>query len=242
MGTKKIDFFFSRKFEIEFDLYFDLCWRAEIIQVGLNMHLYVDIGDASSSLWGSTSSFFSRMALLFSLSADFTAGHCTGNFLIYLSFSALRHAMFLIYDEPLWMLFLSLHLLFRALGLRVCDFQHGWIRTLVLRFTLALHVLYIKYGPYNFFKHKSSRVALYWAGLRALFFLLLTCMHATPFFAYVAPGHFITPNFLQTIVFAQFGAFVCLLFHLLIGISFLFVLMINPWLHEFFFRRFYSLR
>ena len=49
--------FFSRKFEIEFDLYFDLCWRAEIIQVGLNMHLYVDIGDASSSLWGSTSSF-----------------------------------------------------------------------------------------------------------------------------------------------------------------------------------------
>ena len=52
MGTKKFDFFF-KKFEIEFDL----CWRAEIIQVGLNMHLYVDIGDASSSLWGSTSSF-----------------------------------------------------------------------------------------------------------------------------------------------------------------------------------------
>ena len=50
-------FFFSKKFEIEFDLYFDLCWRAEIIQVGLNMHLYDDIGDASSSLWGSTSSF-----------------------------------------------------------------------------------------------------------------------------------------------------------------------------------------
>ena len=57
MGTKKFDFF-SKKFEIEFDLYFDLCWRAELIQVGLNMHLYVDIGDASSSLWGSTSSFF----------------------------------------------------------------------------------------------------------------------------------------------------------------------------------------
>ena len=55
MGTK-ILIFFSKKFEIEFDLYFDLCWRAEIIQVGLNMHLYVDIGDASSSLWGSTSS------------------------------------------------------------------------------------------------------------------------------------------------------------------------------------------
>ena len=48
--------FFSKKFEIEFDFHFDLCWRAEIIQVGLNMHLYVDIGDASSSLWGSTSS------------------------------------------------------------------------------------------------------------------------------------------------------------------------------------------
>ena len=53
---KNLIFFFSKKFEIEFDLYFDLCWRAEIIQVGLNMHLYVDIGDASSSLWGSTSS------------------------------------------------------------------------------------------------------------------------------------------------------------------------------------------
>ena len=52
---KKLIFFL--KFEIEFDLYFDLCWRAEIIQVGLNMHLCVDIGDASSSLWGSTSSF-----------------------------------------------------------------------------------------------------------------------------------------------------------------------------------------
>ena len=49
--------FFSKKFEIEFDLYFDWSWRAEIIQVGLNMHLYVDIGDASSSLWGSTSSW-----------------------------------------------------------------------------------------------------------------------------------------------------------------------------------------
>ena len=56
MGTKKFDFI-SKKFEIEFHLYFDLCWRTEIIQVGLNMHLYVDIGDASSSLWGSTSNF-----------------------------------------------------------------------------------------------------------------------------------------------------------------------------------------
>ena len=56
METQKFDFFSSKKFEIEFDLYFDLCWRAEIIQVGLHKHLYVDIGDASSSLWGSTSS------------------------------------------------------------------------------------------------------------------------------------------------------------------------------------------
>ena len=55
-GNQKIWFFF-KKFEIEFDLYFDLCWRTEIIQLGLNMHLNVDIGDASSSLWGSTSSY-----------------------------------------------------------------------------------------------------------------------------------------------------------------------------------------
>ena len=40
-------FFFFFKFETEFNFYFNLCWRAEIIQVGLNMHLYVDIGDAS---------------------------------------------------------------------------------------------------------------------------------------------------------------------------------------------------
>ena len=58
---KNLIFFFSKKFEIEFDVYFDSYWRAEIIQVGLNMHLYVDIGDASSSLWGSTSSFFINM-------------------------------------------------------------------------------------------------------------------------------------------------------------------------------------
>ena len=64
MGTQKFDFFFSKKFEIEFDLYFDLCWRAEIIQVGLNMHLYDDIGDASSTLWGLTSSFQCYVAIL----------------------------------------------------------------------------------------------------------------------------------------------------------------------------------
>ena len=58
-GNPKIWFFFSKKFEIEFDLYCDLCWRAEInIQIGRNMHLYVVIGDASSSLWGSASSYF----------------------------------------------------------------------------------------------------------------------------------------------------------------------------------------
>ena len=62
-GIQKIWLFFWRKFEIEFDLYFDLCWRAEIIQVGLNMHLYVDIGDASSSLWGSTSSFCNNVTM-----------------------------------------------------------------------------------------------------------------------------------------------------------------------------------
>ena len=55
-GNQEIWFFFSKKIEIEFDLYFVLWWRTEIIQVGFNMHLYVDIGDASSSLWGSTSS------------------------------------------------------------------------------------------------------------------------------------------------------------------------------------------
>ena len=32
-----------------------------IIQVGLNMHLYDDIGDASSSLRGSTSSFLGEI-------------------------------------------------------------------------------------------------------------------------------------------------------------------------------------
>ena len=33
------------------------------IQVGLNMHLYDDIGDASSSLWGSTSSLLVEFVL-----------------------------------------------------------------------------------------------------------------------------------------------------------------------------------
>ena len=63
MRTKKFDFF---------HLYFDLCWRAEInIQVGLNMHLYVDIGDASSSLWESTSSFNrKRLCLLLNITVS----------------------------------------------------------------------------------------------------------------------------------------------------------------------------
>ena len=36
--------FFQKKLKLNFDLYFDLCQRAEIVQVGLNMHLYDDIG------------------------------------------------------------------------------------------------------------------------------------------------------------------------------------------------------
>ena len=70
-GNIKICFFFNLKLNFDlyfvwlvfflssnlnFDLYFDLCQRDEIIQVGLNMHLYDDIRDASSSLRGSTSS------------------------------------------------------------------------------------------------------------------------------------------------------------------------------------------
>ena len=68
METWKSDFFISKKSKLNFDLYFVwlvfflsskmnfdlyfyLCQRAEIIQVGLNKHLYVDIGDASSSLF-----------------------------------------------------------------------------------------------------------------------------------------------------------------------------------------------
>ena len=67
METQKSDFFFQKNsklnfdlyfvwlvfflsFKLNFDLYFDLCQRDEIIQVGLNKHLYDDIGDASSSL------------------------------------------------------------------------------------------------------------------------------------------------------------------------------------------------
>ena len=57
-GNPYIWFFFK---EMKFN--FDLCHRAEIIQVGLNMNLYGDIGDASSSLRGSTSSQISGLAI-----------------------------------------------------------------------------------------------------------------------------------------------------------------------------------
>ena len=77
--------FFSKKFEIEFDLYFHLCWRAEIIQVGLNMHLYVDIWDASSSLWGSTSSFKYEICNLFLAVAS--------SFWILQNYVAIRYAL-----------------------------------------------------------------------------------------------------------------------------------------------------
>ena len=45
-------------------LNFDLCQRAEIIQVGLNMHSYKDIRNASSFLRGSTSSFTSSSMII----------------------------------------------------------------------------------------------------------------------------------------------------------------------------------
>ena len=54
-GNRKI-WFFSKKIRLSSKLNFDLCQRAEVIREGLNMHLYDDIGDASSSLRGSTSS------------------------------------------------------------------------------------------------------------------------------------------------------------------------------------------
>ena len=48
--------YFQKSSKLNFDLYFDLCQIAEIIEVVLNINLYDDIRDASSSLWGSTSS------------------------------------------------------------------------------------------------------------------------------------------------------------------------------------------
>ena len=40
-NTKIFDSFF-KILKLNFDLYFNLCQRAEIIQVGLNIHLYDD--------------------------------------------------------------------------------------------------------------------------------------------------------------------------------------------------------
>ena len=67
METPNNLFFFQKSSNLNFDVYFDLCWRAEIIQVGLKMHLYDDIGDASSSLRGSTSSFYITFSFFFAL-------------------------------------------------------------------------------------------------------------------------------------------------------------------------------
>ena len=53
METQKFDL---KKLKLNFNLYLDLCLRAEIVQVGFNMNIYDDIGDASSSLRGLTSS------------------------------------------------------------------------------------------------------------------------------------------------------------------------------------------
>ena len=60
-GNTKIWFFFFFFFQKSSNLNFDLCQRAEIVQVGLNMNLYNDIGDASSSLRGSTSSLYIKI-------------------------------------------------------------------------------------------------------------------------------------------------------------------------------------
>ena len=55
MVTQKLNYFFQKN--LNFDLYSDLCQRAEIIQVGLNMNLYDDTRDASSSFRGLTSGY-----------------------------------------------------------------------------------------------------------------------------------------------------------------------------------------
>ena len=58
------DLFSFLSSKLNFDLYLDLFQRNEIIQVGLNKHLYDDIGDASSSLRGSTSSFWLNWVIM----------------------------------------------------------------------------------------------------------------------------------------------------------------------------------
>ena len=57
-GNPKIWFFFQKNLKLNFTFHFDLCHRSEIVLVGLNMNLYDDIGDALSSLRGSTSSWY----------------------------------------------------------------------------------------------------------------------------------------------------------------------------------------
>ena len=105
--------FFSKEFEIEFrlvfrltffflssklnfDLYFDLCQRDEIIHVGLNMHIYDDIGDASSSLRGSTSSFVYRLPLNRIISTVFLI-----SYIIYHSLYHIYRCSHFIYRLPL---------------------------------------------------------------------------------------------------------------------------------------------
>ena len=46
METHKFDYLNKKKLK----MYFDLCQRAQIVQVRLNINLYDDIGDASLSV------------------------------------------------------------------------------------------------------------------------------------------------------------------------------------------------
>ena len=59
MGTKTLSFFFSKKVR-NWSWLVLKSWN----QHSSRFHLYVDIGDASSSLWGSTSSFYSKFSML----------------------------------------------------------------------------------------------------------------------------------------------------------------------------------
>ena len=61
------------------------------IQVGLNMHLYDDIGDASSSLWGSTSSLYMERILLSQIYSNIVFSDLW-NLLTLISFILNRHS------------------------------------------------------------------------------------------------------------------------------------------------------
>ena len=61
---------FFQLYKKKFKLNFDLCQRAKIVQVGLNMNLYDDIGDTSSSLQGLTSSFMKETALAWNFTSN----------------------------------------------------------------------------------------------------------------------------------------------------------------------------